>query len=376
MKNRIDTFVVTVFAIIACLTSAQLLAGSLNVQGNATINGDLDVVNHRITNAADPVSGQDVATKSYVDNQSGNADRASLNPARVALLRWYDISLSGRTVSSGFGTHPAAISFDGENIWVANVGNDKLGIWRANDGKLVNTYTFSSPCVGISGLAYDGEYMWVSCQGANEVRLVRARDFQSFAFSNVSVQQPGAIAFDGTNMWVASHADGSVRVIDVSTGVEKFNITGTASAPVIEMAFDGTNMWATTGAAFVAVMPASNPNGPGAGFFPLSKAGAWSLAFDGTNMWITNEAEDTVTVASLDLVNLGEFNVGDQPKDLVFDGNLMWVANHEGRSVSLFRIHDLSSVGTIPLGYRPVDTVFDGVNVWITDYDGNRTIKH
>jgi DNA-binding beta-propeller fold protein YncE len=376
VKNCIDTIAVAALVIVACLMSGQLLAGSLNVQGNGTINGDLDVVSHRIMNVADPVSNQDVATKSYVDNQSGNAGKVSLNPDRVALLRWYDINLAKGSVAPGLGTHPGVVSFDGENIWVANVGNDRLSIWRAHDGKAVATYTFSSPCAGISGLAYDGEYMWVSCQGANQVRLVRARDFQSFAFLDISVQQPGAIAFDGTNMWVASRADGSVRVIEASSGTEKYNIAGSAATPVIEMAFDGTYMWATTGAASVAVLPASDPNGPGAGFFMLSQAGAWSLAFDGTNMWITNEAQDTVTVAGPGLVNLGEFAVGDQPKDLVFDGDLMWVANYEGRSVTLFRTRDLSKVGTIPLDYRPFDTVFDGANVWIADYDNDRVWKH
>ncbi|WP_419619201.1 YncE family protein, partial [Thiolapillus sp.] len=166
------------------------------------------------------------------------------------------------------------------------------------------TFTFSTVCAGIAGLAYDGEYMWVSCQGANAVRLVRVRDFQSFAFQDVSVPGPGAIAFDGKNMWVSS-SDGSVRVIEAATGQEKYKVAGSPGNRVLEMAFDGTSIWATTGAAAVAVLPASNPNGGGS-FFYLSEAGAWALAFDGTNMWITNEAHDTVTVAGPGLVNLGE----------------------------------------------------------------------
>lgn len=373
MKICINSSTVTSVAMVACLFSGQLLAGSLNVQGNGTINGELDVVNHQIKNVADPVSDQDAATKGYVDSQSGGAGNVPLNPNRVALLRWYDINLAGRFVHTGIGTHPGAISFDGENIWVANVGNDRISIWRANDGKEIDTYTFPTACAGVAGLAYDGEYMWVSCQGANSVRLLRARDRGYSAFQDVSVPGPAAIAFDGKNMWVSS-SDGSVRVIEASTGQQKYNVAGAPGTRVREMAFDGVNMWATTGAAAVPVMPVSNPMG--GSFFYLSQAGAWSLAFDGVNMWITNEAQDTVTVASPGLVNLGEFNVGDQPKDLVFDGDMMWVSNYEGRSVTLFHTSDLSNAGTFGVGYRPVDTVFDGANVWITDYDGDRVRKH
>lgn len=365
------------FTICMALLSSQGLAGSLNIEGTGRINGNLDMVNHQIKGVAYPVAGQDAASKSYVDDQLGTSTPVKAkNPQKVALLRWYDINLAGVSVYPGTGTTPGAIAFDGENIWVANIGTDSIGIWRASDGKDMGTFTFPTVCAGVAGLAYDGGYIWVSCQGANEVRVVSAKDQSYVPFnSQFSVPQPGAIVFDGKNMWVASRGDGSIRVIDAGGRVEIQNIPGSPATPVVEMASDGSRMWVTTGAASAFVFSLSNPGG-GSSIFHMSDAGAWSLAFDGTNMWITNADQDTVTVAGPGLVNLGEFGVGDQPKDLVFDGELMWVANYEGNSVSLFRTSDLSSIDTVLLGYRPVDTVFDGANVWITDYDGNQVHKH
>ena len=78
------------------------------------------------------------------------------NPLQIAILHWYDANL---TTSFPVGISPSALTFDGENMWLAEglFGNTVVKL-RANDGKVLGTFNIFGP----SALAFDGANIWVT----------------------------------------------------------------------------------------------------------------------------------------------------------------------------------------------------------------------
>jgi hypothetical protein len=84
---------------------------------------------------------------------------AAPNRLQVALLRWYPAIQTSTTFRVGNG--PVGVAFDGEDIWVANQGDNTVTKLRASDGACVNnacTYNANSAF----GVAFDGANIWVT----------------------------------------------------------------------------------------------------------------------------------------------------------------------------------------------------------------------
>jgi hypothetical protein len=81
---------------------ANALTGSLASDGQTTASGNLNIGTNRITNTADPVNAQDVATKNYVDTYVGNLGTMSTQNANNVAITGGSISsiLEGATVTA------------------------------------------------------------------------------------------------------------------------------------------------------------------------------------------------------------------------------------------------------------------------------------
>ena len=91
---------------------ASALTGSLASDGQTTASGNLNLGTNRITNTADPVNAQDVATKNYVDTYVGALGTMSTQNANNVAITGGSISsiLEGGTVTA---TAPSAsINYD------------------------------------------------------------------------------------------------------------------------------------------------------------------------------------------------------------------------------------------------------------------------
>jgi hypothetical protein len=72
---------------------SNALTGSLASDGQTTASGNLNLGTNRITNTADPVNAQDVATKNYVDTYVGALGSMSTQDAD-------DVAITGGSISS------------------------------------------------------------------------------------------------------------------------------------------------------------------------------------------------------------------------------------------------------------------------------------
>src|SRR5208282_5930396 len=89
---------------------------------------------------------------------------ASMNPMKIALLRWWNANQTGITFAVG--TNPRGIACDGTNLWVANQGSNSVTKLLAATGALVGTYTVGTVPLGV---AYDGANVWVTNYSSNNV---------------------------------------------------------------------------------------------------------------------------------------------------------------------------------------------------------------
>src|SRR5207302_5694392 len=88
----------------------------------------------------------------------------------------------GAVVGSVSLPHPNKIAYDGTNIWVtseSNTTNGVVAVIRPSDGVVLSTVTLVSPPSAnndLEGIVFDGDSMWVADNGVNKLYKIRALD--------------------------------------------------------------------------------------------------------------------------------------------------------------------------------------------------------
>jgi DNA-binding beta-propeller fold protein YncE len=226
---------------------------------------------------------------------------------------------------------PRGITFDGENIWVANTLSSGVSKLRASDGALIGFLTLNNP----REMTFDGANVWVSLKyprQAARVAKIRASDVEVLG---VFPAGPEAryLTFDGANIWVVNIFAESLTKIRASDGVLLGTFpVGLHSSNLAGIVFDGGNIWvadSNTGRVFR--LRASD--GAYLGQHKVGGEGAWGIASDEIHLWVTNFRSDTVVrLAGGDPTQF--YPVGDSPRGVLFDGTSIWVANNGSDTVT------------------------------------------
>jgi YVTN family beta-propeller protein len=266
------------------------------------------------------------------------------------------------------GVTPQLVASDGEDLWVANFGDNSVSHMRGRDIAHLETVTGITHPFGIlvarrflvvTGLTTPGSVYWLD-----------------ITFNPVSVEEvtnglvpsaPASIAFDGVKVWTANFG-GSVSILtpDFSPHWGVTNVfTGFTSPQGI--LFDGSNMWVTdTANGLLKLGPAGEVlqtvtvgSGPGL------------AVFDGTNIWVPNSASNTVSVvraATGVVIATLSGNGLNGPFQAAFDGQRILVTNPGGDSVSLWKATDLTPIGSFSPGpgTAPFGACSDGTHFWVT----------
>ena len=283
----------------------------------------------------------------------------SLAEMRAALMQWYPQTYPA-------GTNPAAIAFDGSNLWITNYTSNVVTKLRANDGVIVGTYSTGAWSLGI---AFDGANIWVVNSNSNTVTKLQASDGTLVGTYPVG-SSPSEAVFDGANIWVTNTWSNSVTELRATDGaVIGSYSTGTNPKGIT---FDGTNIWVSNyGSNNMTELRASD--GTVLGTFSLG-TGPYGVAFDGLNVWAVNGSDNTVTkLRASDGALVGTYPVGHTPYFMAFDGSNIWVTNGGDNTVTKLRASSGALVGTYPVGSRPDMVAFDGSNVWVTNDGGGVT---
>ena len=320
-------------------------------------------------------------------------DEPPLTPAPVAIAPVSPVRDAGPAAdkvqyeSRSYPTlnRPRALTFDGDHIWIANLGDDSVSKMSL-DGTVIDTYGVGSQP---QALAFDGESIWV---GTNGQRQVTKLSLEGQVLARVRTGDdetaPSALLFDGDDMWAASSWGETVTKIALDGSVEGiFNFPGSHPSPWA-LAWDGEFIWAASlnwveahkyrqdGTLAVsyeiidprAIMPGGSFQTGGFG------GGTSAVEFDGDELWLTFTQKHTVIKLGREGTHLGEFPTGHWPSSLLFDGQVMWVANYLDNTVMRLAL-DGTLLDTFQVGRGPYDLAFDGQAIWAANYLENTVTR-
>lgn len=291
---------------------------------------------------------------------AANLQETDPNPMRVALLRWWEANQA--PLRFPVGDAPAALAFDGKNVWISHDDIAGVSVVNPSDGAIGRLAQVTIDSRQPGDMAFDGGVMWLASRATGIVARIRASDGKLISSTSVGTTAVG-LAFDGADMWIAG-----------SDAVWRFRAGGPIAAQYVDdypisgaqyLAYDGQDMWITTNAGTVVKLRGTD--GVLLGTFPVGTSPA-EVAFDGTSVWVVNGGSDDVTrLNAEDGALLGTFPVGTSPHAISFDGENMWVVNSGSNDVTLLSGQDGAQLGTFTVGGSPRDIAFDGVNLWVTN---------
>ena len=271
------------------------------------------------------------------------------------------------------GKHPAALLFDGTNVWVANTFGDSL--MKLSPGGSVADTVISPVGKGPAALAFDGEHLWVAITGLDLTTeepppgTVWKLTLEGDVVGEFPVGRwPVALAFDGQGIWVANFVDKAVMKLSLDgslVGKVELDLAPLALAVVED------NLWVMTSAGSPGLF--SPPGASEHAIVVLSSSletvqtyptEGWglSLLFDGEAVWAANAEDSAVTKLAPDGTVLGTFPFESEPIALGFDGQSIWVTTFDGFLFQLSR--DGTILSFLPTANNPVAIAWDGQAIW------------
>jgi hypothetical protein len=290
---------------------------------------------------------------------------------RAAAGQWFTPQHGGVLNTTAVGNIPQYNCFDGEDIWVANLGGDSVTRVHASDGRVLGTWTGATNAHNTIAAA---GFIYVTGR-ENPGRIYRINPTQAPGAVTLVEDNVGAlplsITYDGLNLWTANNGTGpgfgSITRYNIVTDTETTFAVGFNQPSGI--VFDGTHLWVVDEGddALYRVNPA---NGAILETLPMGAITSTAIpVFDGANIWVPVIDElkvvSTSTPARL-LATLTGNGLGGQNRAVAFDGERIMVTNFSG-TVSLWKASSLTPLGTLNLGAGTVaaGVCSDGLHFWI-----------
>lgn len=204
------------------------------------------------------------------------------------------------------GSFPTGLTFDGENLWLADYQTDLLYCLDPSSGDVVRT--IPAPAYWPEGLAWDGEALW-----------------------NADVK--GGIP-------MSENYAGKIYRIDPATG----NILKTLHAPTSTprgLTWDGTYLWCVDNAADE-VVQFSPEDGTTIRSFRSPASDPRGITFDGNYLWISDRIKDEIYMVDPETGSV--IIIAEAPgaftRGLTFDGTDLWAVDFQDDRVFQLKVRD------------------------------------
>ena len=147
------------------------------------------------------------------------------------------------------GSYPTGLTFDGENLWLADYKTDKLYCINPQDGKLIRS--IPSPAYWPEGLAWDGEALWnadikggipLSENYDGKVYRINPEDGTILKTIPAPSDSPRGLCWDGQYLWCVDNSSDEVIQFSPEDGTTIRSFSSPASDPR-GITFDGKYLW-------------------------------------------------------------------------------------------------------------------------------------
>jgi len=204
----------------------------------------------------------------------------------------------------------AAMTFDGESLWVAN--GKAVAKLDPEDGSLLAQADVAD---GRVTLAHGGGAVWALNSGAGTLIKIRARDAEVVGEFPVALDTPVAMAYGSDALWIADRGTDEI--------IKYWAEDGTLAAKV----------------SLVNMVAAYSPNGEV--LLERRACQPLGLIHDGQSLWVSCLEDDTLRrYRARDGQFQSAIHVDETPTQqaLAFDGTFLWVAGSQDRTLTRVRI--------------------------------------
>jgi hypothetical protein len=203
----------------------------------------------------------------------------SINPGKIYVINPEAAPGPVTVFENDIGASANEITFDGANLWTANVTGS---ISRINVGTGIDS-TFTSGFATPVNILWDGTSLWV-----NDGQVKRVDPTNASVLETIPVTGISNMRFDGTNLWLSGYNTDTVTIVRATgalRGTVLATLTGNGLHSPYGMAFDGERMLVCNTFGSVSLFKAAD-------FTPLGNVstGATSdtrfACSDGVNFWV------------------------------------------------------------------------------------------
>jgi YVTN family beta-propeller protein len=322
------------------------------------------------------VQTQHIAETAAANAQSRQATAeagAFAAATRVAAANQVLQNLFDMTQIVSLGESPSAMTFDGQQIWIATREDKRIRAIDPATGLVRTTISVS----GVpNAIVADGTRLWIASNTDNIVQSLNPED--GTVLATLPISRPIGLAFDGERLWIAT--PGGIQAIDPATLVVRATISTTDISERLDLiAFDGDRLWVgfvypwltptRSATSLFSIEPQSGRFvGPAVTMYDSGPATA--LASDGNLIWVTNYSDNSVSaIDPRSQITTEPVSTGNRPLALAYDTihGRLWIANEGDETL---RVVDPARVPSapIPIGGNGDDFVLAGEQLWIA-YD-------
>ncbi len=169
------------------------------------------------------------------------------------LIAFYSTSFafSGEVIKSFKtpGNYPTGLCFDGENLWLADRGTDKIYCLNPETGEIIRQ--IESPAYWPMGLAWDGEYLWnADYRGRTDktedldgmIFKIDSKDGTILKTLQAPCKSPKGLTWDGQYLWCVDDVDHKVIQFSQVDGTTIKSFPSPSEDPK-GITYDGKYLW-------------------------------------------------------------------------------------------------------------------------------------
>ncbi len=213
-----------------------------------------------------------------------------------------------------------------------------VSISWARVGDILKVIKTPGPCP--TGLTFDGQNLWLADDYTAKIYKIDPNSGQVLKTLDVPGHHPQGLAWDGHHLWTIDPAEKSMYVLDPETG-QALSILESNSSNPRDLAWDGKYIWIADYRKDI-LLKVSPEDGMMVQNFPSPAREPAGLTFDGHYLWVTDRSEDRIYLVNpgdgLCLSSLRSY--GPFPYGLAWGDNVLWNVDYENDEIYKIKIFD------------------------------------